>query len=132
MTKLTNNRSNPKSRKIVNKISVWFAIILLVVFFFGILDNELSMRDYGITCAKFIRTSRGKSSTYYEFQYRVGDSLLMSSRGGFNMRIQNKETLKKMGCIKIVYSKKYLTNIRILDKRVARRQWLWFLKDADK
>lgn len=131
MTKLTNNRSNPKSRKIVNKISVWFAILLLVIFFFGILNDELSMRDYGTTCAKFIRTSRGKSGNYYEFQYSVGDSVIVSRRGGSKIQAIDQWSLYKMECVKIAYSKKELINFRILDKRVG-DEWLWFLKDADK
>jgi hypothetical protein len=110
-----------------NKIGFWIALISVITFLSISFYVELSMKYYGTTCAKFVRISKGKSFNYYEFEYRVGDSVLVGVRSGTSLRIKNKELLKKMECIEIAYSKINLTNIRILDKKVG-KEWLWFVK----
>lgn len=115
-----------------NRIALIMALILILFLSFFITRNELKMKDYGITCAKFVRAYRVKSNWYYEIEFNVGNKYIKTSRPARNYTSKRAKYIKRVKCIEIAYSKSDPTHTSILDKELRLFEWLWFLNEKDK
>lgn len=89
------------------------------------------MMSYEVTCGRFTRSYRVKSTWYAEFEIKKDGKKTHVSRSFTHLKIKNDSMLHKYECIKLAYSNYINSNIRIIDNRVG-KEWLWFLKKEDR
>ena len=107
-----------------NKIGIIISVTTLVLFFGALYYKEYyAMKENRQTCAKFVFSFRGKSTTYFVFRYKVKNKFSLASVGSGSLKTRDQEFLKSLDCIEIVYSKSDPTNIRIIDKRIG-NEWI--------
>lgn len=92
-------------------------LLLPMMFLFG----KIIFINSGVACAKPLYEDKTKGSTYIYFSYNVDDEIYYSYASIQFFRIRNFDSLKKMECFEIEYSKIFPSYTLIIDKGVGDR-----------
>lgn len=97
---------------------ILFSFLFCVILMF-IPWKEISLRRHENTCGFAYGKHTTKGNDYVEFRYKTkSKKWLTSSLPLDDISEKNLYALKKMKCIKIIYSKRFNSMIKVVDKRL--------------
>lgn len=100
-----------------------YKFILIFLFSFITLYLFLNFAVYinsGVTCAKIIGQSESKGASILKYKFILNGDIVYGSENSSKFVDFSMDSLKKIDCIKVEYSKFWVLFNRIVDKKVLK------------
>jgi hypothetical protein len=98
--------------------------IIFISFFIGVVIlfipwRDMLLKEHENTCGFIYGKHEVKGSTYFDFSYKTkSNKWLTASEDIINFKIKNINNLKKMHCIRVIYSSRFNSVAIVVDKRL--------------
>jgi hypothetical protein len=103
------------------------AVKIIMIFFVGVIFlfipwNDLVLKNHARTCGFVYGQHKFKGAKYIQFSYKTSSNgWLTFDQHISDFKIKNVEVLKKMNCLKTIYSTQFNSIAKIIDGRVIEK-----------
>ena len=103
------------------------AVKIIMIFFVGVIFlfipwNDLALKNHARTCGFVYGRLKFKGWSYIQFSYKTSSNeWLTFDQQISEFKIKNVDSLKKMNCLKTIYSTRFNSIAKIIDERVIEK-----------
>ena len=103
------------------------AVKIVMIFFVGVIFlyipwNNLALKNHARTCGFVYSQHVFKGARYFFFSYKTSSNEWLTSHQHISdFKIKNLDSLKKMNCLKTIYSTRFNSTAEIIDERVIEK-----------
>lgn len=112
---MTENSKQLTKRQWIKSI-VWLVVAIMLVFFI----KWLLYVDSGTTCGNYYKEGKNRGAVGFVYHYNINGMDYTSATVSMQLKVNTLDSLKKIKCVEIEYSKWFPSISRMVDKRILK------------